>query len=97
MLVAPESEATMLSGQDVSFVSDTDVVVDAKAIPVNCSNYVVDGDCIRAMYGLPDINVNKAVDPSNALGSCATSTTFGLTTADTIHRYFRTTGPDILS
>jgi len=68
MLVAPESEAIMLPHQDITFDADVGVAVDAKVIPLNCSNYVVDGDCIRAMYGLPDIDVNKKVNPNNALG-----------------------------
>lgn len=46
------------------------VSIDVKSVPKNCSHTNVNADCIRAMYGLPDINVNKKVDPSNALGNC---------------------------
>lgn len=69
MIVTPESEAKVFSGQGVSFVSDLDAAVNASAVPANCSNYVVNADCIRAMYGLPNIDVNKTVNPENALGS----------------------------
>ena len=39
-----------------------------KTIPQNCSSYVVDGDCIRALYNMPAQNSNRKVNPNNALG-----------------------------
>ena len=44
------------------------VDIDLKTIPLNCSNYVINGDCIRSLYGTPEIDVNKKISPVNALG-----------------------------
>lgn len=38
------------------------------AININCSNYVVSADCIRALYNMPALNLNKKKDPTNAIG-----------------------------
>jgi hypothetical protein len=45
-----------------------DVSIDVKVVPLNCSSYVIDGDCIRALYNLPAQNNNRKVSPTNALG-----------------------------
>jgi len=65
MLAYPGAEANILP--DLSSAGP-DVSIDAKTIPLNCSSYVIDGDCIRALYGLPAIDVNKKINPNNALG-----------------------------
>lgn len=48
--------------------SQINVAIDAKTIPINCSNYVINSDCIRSMYGVPDMNVDKKISGVNALG-----------------------------
>jgi hypothetical protein len=45
-----------------------DVSIDVKVVPLNCSSYVVDGDCIRALYNMPAMNVNRKINSNNALG-----------------------------
>jgi len=48
-----------------------DVDINVKTIPQNCSSYVVDGDCIRALYNMPAQNNNRKVSSTNALGMCS--------------------------
>lgn len=48
-----------------SVIGDVDVVTN-----VNCSNYVIDPACLRQLYGLPDLNADKKVNPTNAMGLC---------------------------
>ena len=45
-----------------------DVDINVKTVPQNCSSYVVDGDCIRALYNMPAQNNNRKVSSTNALG-----------------------------
>lgn len=46
-----------------------EVGIDVKTVPINCSSYVIDGDCIRALYNLPALNPTRKVSSSNALGT----------------------------
>jgi tripeptidyl-peptidase-1 len=46
------------------------VSIDVKTVPLNCSSYVIDGDCIRGLYNLPAQNNNRKVSSTNALGKC---------------------------
>lgn len=49
-----------------------EIDIDVKVVPLNCSSYVVDGDCIRGLYNLPAQNSARKVNSNNALGTCST-------------------------
>ena len=49
------------------------VKVDAKTIPLNCSNYVIDADCIRGLYNLPAQDITRKISTTNAIGLYSTS------------------------
>lgn len=43
----------------------------AMSVPLNCSSYVIDADCIRGLYQLPDLNPTRAVSAENTFGKSA--------------------------